>query len=293
MMQTLMITCRDGWRLDAELLTPVQPRAVAVLSHAMFVDRRTLTRRLAPHLVERGIAVLAVDMRGHGGSGPRAADGGSWCYDDLVEEDVPAAVAFARAQFPSLPLACIGHSLFGHATLAHLTRHDLPIDALVLLTSNYVHPEWGLRALADKGPLIVAMAAIARAVGYLPARRLGQGTDDEAAEYIYDFARSLRHRDWRARDGFSYADHRSRVTTPILAVAGAGDRLLAPPGEAQSMIAGCPNARFVVAGRASGLPFDPNHMQVAMDARCRPVWDQAADFILAIRREGASRAALP
>jgi predicted alpha/beta hydrolase len=275
-----MITCSDGWRLAAEILAPDQPRAVAVLGHAMFVDRRTLTRRLAPHLQSRGIAVVAFDLRGHGQSGPRAADGGSWGYDDLVENDVPAAVAFARARFPGLPLACVGNSLFGHATLAHLTRHDAPVDRLVMLACNYVHPEWGLRALADKGPLIALMAGITRAVGYLPARRLGQGSDDEAAPYIYDFLRNLRHRDWRARDGFSYAAHRWRVKTSILAVAGAGDRLLAPPDEARTMVTGCPNAQFVVVGKRSGLPFDPGHMHVAMDARCRPVWDQVADFIL-------------
>src|SRR6476620_5688121 len=98
MMQPLMIACSDGWRLDAEILAPPQPRAVAVLGHAMFVNRRTLTRRLAPHLQSRDIAVIAFDLRGHGGSRPRASDGGSWSYDDLVEYDVPAVIAFARAQ---------------------------------------------------------------------------------------------------------------------------------------------------------------------------------------------------
>src|SRR5262245_58590813 len=129
MMRFRMFTCRDGWRLDADLLVPEAPRAVAVLGHSMFANRRTLDRRgrgLASHLAARGIAVLNFDLRGHGGSTPHAAGGGRWRYDDLVEQDVPAAVDFARRQFPSLPLACVGHSLFGHAALAHLTRHAPP-----------------------------------------------------------------------------------------------------------------------------------------------------------------------
>jgi hypothetical protein len=36
------ITCADGWRLRGELRLPPSPRAVAVVGHAMMVDRRTL-----------------------------------------------------------------------------------------------------------------------------------------------------------------------------------------------------------------------------------------------------------
>jgi predicted alpha/beta hydrolase len=279
-----MVTCRDGWRLQVEVRTPPDPRAVAVVSHAMFVDRRTLDRPrgrgLVSQLVERGIAVLSFDLRGHGQSAPRAGEGGSWHYDDLVEGDVPAVVAHARAQFPSLPLACVGHSLFGHVVLAHLTRHATRIDKLVLLAGNYVHPEWPLRGFADKGATILLMCGITRALGYFPTRRMGLGSDDEAAPFVYDFLRNLSLRDWRSRDGFSYAAARSTVKTPILSIAGAGDRLLAPAGQVLSLIAPCPNARFHLAGRATGLAFDPGHMALAIDERCRPVWDQVADFIL-------------
>lgn len=302
-----MVTCRDGWRLHAEILAPQSPRAVAVVGHAMFANRRTLDRPrgggLVSHLASRGIAVIWFDLRGHGESGPTASQGGKWSYDDLVEGDVPAMVAFARERFPSLPLTCLGHSLFGHATLAHLSRHAAPIDKLVLLASNFVHSEWGLRAYADKGSsiinrqatrhwlaaaprlatlgsLIMVMAAISRAVGYFPARRLKLGSDDEAAPYIYDFWRNLKRREWHSRDGFSYDAARAKVTTPILAIAGAGDRLLAPPDQAHTLVAPCPNAQFHVAGKSSGLDFDPGHMELALDQRCRPVWDQAASFML-------------
>ncbi len=284
-MQLYMLTCADGWVLQGEVVAPVEPRAVAILGHAMMVDRRTLDRPrgrgLVSLLVSRGIAVVWPDLRGHGKSGPRAEDGGRWSYDDLVEQDVPALVAFARARFAGLPLACVGHSLFGHATLAHLGRHaGASIDKLVMLACNYVHPEWGLRARLDKGALIVAMSALTRLFGRFPTRRLQLGSDDEAAPFIDDFLRGMRAHDWRARDGFSYASARARVQTPILAVGGAGDRLLAPPAEARSLVAPCPNARFHLAGRSSGLSFDPGHMALVLDERARPVWELVADFIL-------------
>jgi alpha-beta hydrolase superfamily lysophospholipase len=178
-----MLTCDDGWILQGEVLTPENPRAVAIVGHAMMVDRRTL-RQLVAHLVEQQIAVVWFDLRGHGESGPLPRDGGRWCYDDLVE-DVPQLIRFARERFPELPLMIVGHSLFGHATLAHLTRHPATrLDKLVLLASNFVHPEWNWRALADKGAPILLMSAITRAVGYFPVRLMKLGTADEAAPYV-------------------------------------------------------------------------------------------------------------
>jgi oxygen-independent coproporphyrinogen-3 oxidase len=288
-----MVTCHDGWILRADVLTPPQPRAVAVVGHAMMVDRRTLDRPrgrgLVSHLSSRGVAVVCADLRGHGQSGPRAEQGGRWCYDDLVEGDVPALVAFARAQFPGLPLTCVGHSLFGHAALGHLCRHpDAAIDKLVLIACNYTHPEWGLRALADKGSLIVLMSAFTRLFGRFPTRRLKLGSDDESAPFIDDFVRGVRTRDWRARDGFSYAEARARVNRPIFAIAGAGDRVLAPPPEARSLVSSCPRVEFHTVGRRTGLPFDPGHMTLVLDERARPAWDQIADFILGDSRESGS-----
>jgi predicted alpha/beta hydrolase len=280
-----MVTCSDGWILHAEVLSPPEPRAVAVVGHAMMVDRRTLDRPrgrgLVSHLVSRGIAVVWPDLRGHGKSGPRAEVGGRWSYDDLVEGDVPALVTYARARFPGLPLACVGHSMFGHAALGHLGRHpDAPIDKLALVACNYAHPEWRLRSVAAKSSLMALMSALTRVFGHFPTRRLNLGNNSESAPFVEDVFRSVRRRDWRARDGFSYAEARARVKTPILSLAGAGDRVLAPPSEARTFVSRCPRAEFHIVGRKSGLTFDPGHMSIVLDERARPVWDQIASFIV-------------
>ena len=190
----------------------------------MMVDRRTLDRPrgrgLVSTLAARGIACVVADLRGHGKSGPRAGEGGDWAYDDLVEHDVPTLVAFARARFPSLPLACVGHSLFGHVALAHLSRHPhAAIDALVLLAVNAPNPAWSLRSIHGlrRRAGIELMGLLSRAFGRLPARRLRYGTDDEAAGYVRDFLRNGRARRWRARDGFDYWDALPRIDRPVLA----------------------------------------------------------------------------
>jgi predicted alpha/beta hydrolase len=256
----------------------------------MMVDRRTLDRRgrgLASQLAARGIACVSADLRGHGASGPRAGEGGDWRYDDLVEHDVPTLAAWARAQFPSLPVVCVGHSLFGHVSLAHVARHaDAPIDGLVLLSCNVANPDWARRPLqlVLKRSLIEVAALVSRVVGRVPARRLGIGSDDEAAGYVRDFVRCVRAVEWRAHDGFSYYDALPSVTRPVLAMVGAGDRVMASEADARGLVAGLPRLDFRVVGRRSGLSFDPGHMGLLLDERARPAWVEVADFILGLAR---------
>ena len=284
------VACADGWVLAGEIVVDAPPVAVAVVGHAMMVDRRTLDRPhgrgLVSTLAARGIACVVADLRGHGKSGPRPAEGGDWGYDDLVEHDVPTLVALARSRFPALPLVCVGHSLFGHVSLAHTSRHsDATIDALVLLAVNAPNPSWNaldLQALRRRAG-IEAMGVIARTVGYLPARRLRYGSDDEAAGYVRDFVRNGRTHRWRARDGFDYWEALPRVDRPLYAVVGAGDRFMSPPADARALAERVPGAQFHVVGRATGLAVDPDHMGLVLDERARPAWNQVADFIRAIR----------
>jgi alpha-beta hydrolase superfamily lysophospholipase len=283
--EPLEMRMADGWTLRGEWLIPEQPRAVVVLSHAMMVNRRTLDRPrgrgLASTLAEAGAAVALCDLRGHGESGPRAADGADWSYDDLVA-DVAPMMAQAGARFPSLPRAAVGHSLFGHVTLAHLARGGAGVDRLVMLACNVHNPSWRATPIewAKKLALIAVMAASARAIGYVPIRRLGRGSDDEARSYALDFLRNGIGPSWRARDGFDYFAALPSVTTPVLALVGAGDHFMAPRSDVAGLMRPVRSATVEIVGRASGLAIDPGHMQLVLDERARPAWQRVARFFL-------------
>ncbi len=284
--QPFETSCEDGWRLRGEWVVPASPRAVAIVGHAMLADRLTLDRPsgqgLVTTLARRSIAVLWPDLRGHGLSGPRAEDGGSWSYDDLVDLDVPALVNAARGRFPGLPAFAVGHSLFGHVALAHAARYPaVPLAGIAMISCNMCNPEWrrSVPRWAAKGALLELARGIAALAGRLPARRLRVGSNDEPRGYVQDLARHWRTGDWRARDGFSYGAALSRVRVPIRAWVGAGDRLLSPPAEARGLLSPVPGARLEVVGRSTGLPFDPGHMAMVLDDRVRPVWEDVAAFV--------------
>jgi predicted alpha/beta hydrolase len=255
----------------------------------MLVDRRTLDRPagkgLVTTLARYGIAVLWADLRGHGQSGPRAQDGGDWGYDDLVEFDVPALVEAAASRFPQLPVVAVGHSLFSHVALAHTARHSaIPLDGLALISCNMYNPAWGHHPLSwlAKGVLIELLTGIGRLAGRFPARRLRIGSNDEALGYVRDFARFWRIRDWQARDGFSYHAALPDVRIPVRAWVGAGDRLMSTPTDARGMVVPIVGARLEVVGRNTGLPFDPGHMDMVLDERMRPVWEEVATFVCSV-----------
>lgn len=276
------VTCDDGWPLEGELVIPAAPRAAVVLGHAMMVDRRTV-ERVAARLAERGCAVVVADLRGHGRSGPRADQGGTWSYDDLVERDTPALLGLAREKFPELAVTAVGHSLFGHVALAYAARHPAAApERLVLIAANVWAPRWEpeLRLRLAKRARFAAMWAATRAVGRFPTRRLRMGTADEAEPYVRQMVGFYREDAWLARDGFDWGGALGAVPAPILSIAGAGDALMCRAASARAFVAAAPRARTVVAGRASGLELDPGHMALVLDERCRPVWDAAAGFAL-------------
>jgi pimeloyl-ACP methyl ester carboxylesterase len=264
----------------------------------MMVDRRTLDVRyegMASELADQGIAVVAADLRGHGRSRPLAGEGGSWTYDDLVEQDTPALYRFARARWPHLPLFSVGHSLFAHVALAHLARHPDtdPVAGLVLLAANV----WMERCEPSrlrwllKRSIAEASALVTRRVGRLPVRALRLGNADEPRAFWEQFMTSVRDDDWRARDGFSYFAALSSIRRPVLSIAARGDRLLCRPISSARFVAAIPGHEHVTVGRVSTveagrarhepeLAFDPKHMDLLVDQRSRPVWHRVGEFIL-------------
>ncbi|MCB9688453.1 MAG: alpha/beta fold hydrolase [Alphaproteobacteria bacterium] len=258
-----------------------RPVARCLLVHAMMVDARTMDRArgpgLASTLAEEGLEAWSADLRGHGDSDRPA----SWTYDDLVRRDLPALIAAASAD--GLPLVIVGHSLGAHVAAATIAEGARP-RALVMIAGNVWRPshEPSMRRRALKGALMTAFLASARARGRFPSRRLGIGTVDEATPYVEDLVRFWRTDRFASREGRDWVPALREVRMPVLAVAGAGDRLLASPDGvrrfADAFPPGCVDAWVV--RRASG-DWDADHMGLVTDVRSLPTWRRIAGWIRA------------
>ena len=283
----MKVVAADGWTLDVLRIPATSPRrGVAVLGHAMMVDRRSMDRPegagFASLLASRGWEVWLADLRGHGRSGPTPEEGGSWTYDDIIGLDLPALVAAARAGGEFVWL--VGHSLAGHASIGAVAAglYDQAPDGHVLLAANTWVPELepSFRLRRKKGLAVGAFWLIRHAFGRFPSRRLRVGPADEAGPYVADIVRTWR-RGWRSRDGrHDYFAGMGRVRGPVLNVVGRGDRLYAHPSGASRWTARIPGAEFWLVGTGErGLPFDPDHMSLVTDARAHSLWSDIADWM--------------
>ena len=290
------VRTEDGWRLVVQRIPSTGPsKGVAVLGHAMMVDRRSMDRPagagLASTLAGRGWDVHLADVRGHGASGPLPSQGGTWTYDDLVRFDIPALVADARERADGRPVVLVGHSLCGHVSMATAAGgyHTVaPPDAHVLLAAN----TWmkGLDPARDgaRTRQVLLFRAITRAFRRFPSRLLRMGPAEEAAPYVRDICRFHTSGRWMSRDGVDWHAQLDRVEGPLRALVGRADTLMAHPEAVERWMGPLVSAAWelrVLGAGDLGLPRDPGHMELVTDPGSCGVWESVADWM-----EGATAA---
>lgn len=277
------ITAADGWQLNARLLRGEgEPRALVVAGHAMMVDGRTIFTEnrpsLATELAGQGFAVLVPDLRGHGRSGPTVRQGGHWHYADLVA-DTAAWLELARKLAQGRPILWLGHSLFGHVSLAWFGQHPQEAPAAIVAMAVNV---WARRFeprplvwLAQRS-LMATASGVVRVAGRMPARLLRFGSNDEPAGYWADMARFGRRNRWCAADGTDFHANLAQLPCPLLCVVSEGDRLFTRPDAGIAFVAGMPQVTVLRLGAATTQPdlagAVPDHMGLVTDTRCQPLW---------------------
>jgi acylglycerol lipase len=93
-------------------------------------------------LLDRGLAVYAVDRRGSGSSPEGRGDVER--YDEWLTE-VADVVRAARADYPAVPIHLVGHCFGANVGLGSLLARRLDVASLVMLTPGlYILPDYSL-----------------------------------------------------------------------------------------------------------------------------------------------------
>ena len=112
---------RRAWR-------PEQPTAALINLHGLG-DHSGLYAPLTEKLAAAGIAVHALDMRGHGRSpGPRAY---VERWDDYLD-DLEAFIEWVAGREPGLPIFLLGHSLGGLISLDYAIRRPARLAGVIV-----------------------------------------------------------------------------------------------------------------------------------------------------------------
>lgn len=244
--RVLRVTAADGATAEVLLLAPVgSVRHLLYWLPALGVAAKHYLP-LAAALAERGVAVALHEWRGIGSSDRRAGRDQDWGYRELLEYDLAAGLAAARAQWPDLPCLLGGHSLGGQLAALLASGDPAAVAGLVLVASG--SPYW--RCFRHRwlvGAAYVLAPAVADLRGYLPGRRIGFG-GNEARGVIRDWARSGRRGRYAAAGmPVDFERRLAALTLPILALR-PGNDWLAPAASLEWLLAKMPRSpRAVVA----------------------------------------------
>jgi pimeloyl-ACP methyl ester carboxylesterase len=242
----LPLVSADGTRLHAIVLEPEMAAAgiaTVVLAHG-WTEQLSFWGPVMRRLRDRGLRIVAYDLRGHGSSGPAA--GGDYSIERFGE-DVEAVLAAAGE--PAGALVVAGHSLGGISIAAWAADHDVAgriagaalvntgVDdliggALVLgVLGRRLNPRWLSRAvLGSSAPLLPLSNPVEQAV----IRYAAFGPTASTAQVAF-YERMLMQTpaNVRAASGIALSDLHlgsalAKLTVPTLVIAGDRDRLTPP-----------------------------------------------------------------
>lgn len=132
----------DGVRLSVAMTRPeMKPEAVLQLAHGMCGCKERYLPFME-YMADHGVACVACDHRGHGGSIKEDGDLGYMYkggYAALVE-DMKLVSDWASREFPGVPLVLLGHSMGSMAARIYAKKYDYCLSGLVLCGSPGYEP---------------------------------------------------------------------------------------------------------------------------------------------------------
>lgn len=226
---------------------------------------------LAQAVAEVGPTVVAVDLRGHGLSGPR----GDVDHIGQAEEDLADLIAHLRAGAPEAAISLVGFSMGGGLALKFAAGRD-DLEEVILIAPYLAHDAPPMVAENPNAPEVRwAAAGVARIVGLsalnhigvtalngLTTVRLAVRDDDRdivADRYSFRLMKSMNPVDWRA----DLAAVEDRLTL----IAGGRDGLHLASAYAEALARHAPAARFIEIETADhmGLTLAPAPLAALAD----------------------------
>lgn len=231
---TIPVPHTDG--LQATLRAPENPRALLLLTHG-FGEHSGRYGRMVDFLLDRGIAVVTYDLRGHGTApGPRARVAVErHILDNLAVRD--AVLEWCRSPqadgYESLPRLLMGHSMGGLIAAESALRRPWDLAGLVMSSPGLV--------VGEKTPGVVKAVAgvLARALPFLPVSKLDANEISRVPEYVADYETDplVYHKAVPAAaagsilvDGDRMLQRCRALRTPTLVVNGSADTITSPVG---------------------------------------------------------------
>ncbi len=251
---------------------------------------------LAPFLARAGYDCYVADLPGRGESKPRIRRGSSFGQTETITEDIPAMADYIRSLRPGVRQRWIAHSWGGvmmASTLVRFPEYIPLVDCLVFFgTKRTVRTQGPARWLYIDLVWNRLCPLLAGVFGYLPAGKIGIGSDSETRSSLLQSIEWVKPSPWvDPGDGFSYAEAAQWVQLPpAWFLAGGDDPVLGNPADVRDFAAetGIPSFRFTLLSRSRGYSLDYDHINMLTHpAAVKEIFPEVAGWIKG--REGGFR----
>jgi pimeloyl-ACP methyl ester carboxylesterase len=232
------------------------------------------------YLAAAGFDCWILEPRGHGASDRPHR----WTMHEWIRYDAPAAIDAVLEISGAASCFWVGHSaggVVGAGALGHDPELARRLSGMVLIgTPAPVGLRGGRRAFARFSAALSHVMPSMR----VPGSWLGLGPECEPGALVEEWMLWNLRGIWRTPEGGDYLAGLRAVELPLLAIAGANDRMLAPVAAARDLLErfGGSDRSFVVAGRRQGFGADYGHAELVVGRTAREdVWPMVADWMRA------------
>lgn len=253
------------WRVQSTARRAAAPRH-CLLTHGTFSDRRVCLDA-ARAWAERGHVAWVMEWRGHGGSqGPSEP----WDFETVALKDVDAALVRLRELAAPGTLRAMTHSGGGLALVMAMLRNP-ERQALLGRMALFACQACDVGRDPWRNTGLRCASALSRVSGGIRARRLRLGVQDETHATMAPWFRWNITGRFDGRDGFDYGARLGEIAVPVMAVAGARDRFIAPADACERFLRrfGSLENDFILCGRATGFERDHTHASVIHSTEAR------------------------
>ena len=223
----------------------------------------------ACYLANKGYDVFVADLRGRGQCEPQISKNSDYGLTEILWEDFPKYISKIKELKGDTPQIWVSHSWGGCLFLAYLARRfkDTHVKAMVFFATKRRINIFGLKKFYMVDLIWNLLAKLIIAIkGYLPAKKIGLGSDDETKKTHYEtniWVYSKKWLDWN--DNFNYAEALKEVDLPpILTITGANDKILGNPIDVEILMKECgaKDYTFNIISKANGFKNDYDHIDI-------------------------------
>ncbi len=259
----------DGTELQAATFPAAGSATTVLFLHGVLASSSQHNRSSGLLREATGATVVALDLRGHGGSGGRPGDSD---FIGQYERDVAEVVAELRAEQPGGRLVLAGHSMGGGIGLRYAQLAGAPpVDGLLLFAPHLGARSSTTRQQSTPGEAAFVRLHLPRLLGCSVFNLVGIRAFNGLHTLFFNLPPEmpLRSYTYRALLSMTPADHRralAAVHAPLLVVAGSADEAFVAAHYATE-IQVAEHARLVLVPGANhnGILVDPTALAAVHD----------------------------